>query len=182
MSSDAQNPHLVLTVVLDSGARPAAVTRSHGDAIERAYAAMQSEAVAGLDLVELPVGPKLFQALRQWMQAGTDIIGLYDLFPLAAHLDAPMRKVAGQFLAAEALWALDAQGQLGGVPVSVKLDLPKDWQRDPSAVHAHLLEAKALDLSAAGVEAFRRIKQRWDQTHTATAADESATQVQTTAS
>ena len=74
-----------------------------------------------------------------------------------------MRKVAGQFLAAEALWTLEDQGQLGGVPLNMQLDLPAGWDRDPKAVHARLVEAGALELSPAGIETFKTVKSAWDR-------------------
>jgi hypothetical protein len=70
--------------------------------------------------------------------------------------------VAGQFLAAEALWTLEEQGQLGGVPVNVKLDIPNGWEKDPKAIHAKLLEAGALELSPEGIETFKTVKSAWD--------------------
>lgn len=155
-------PFLVVTALLDSGARPAAVTRSHGDAMERAFVAAGAEGTAGMDLVELPISPAAFGALRKALALGEDVVGLYDVFPLAAHLDEAVRKVAGQFLAAEAVWGLEEQGQLGGVPLNVRLDLPKGWDRDPKKVHEKLVEARALDLSAEAIETFKRIKGAWD--------------------
>ena len=156
-------PFIVVTALLDSGARPAAVTRSHGDAMERAFVASSSEDTAGMDLVELPISPAAFGALRKALQLGEDVVGLYDVFPLASHLDTSVRTVAAQFLAAEAVWALEEQGQLGGVPLNVRLDLPKGWSKDPKAVHEKLVEAGALDLTEGGIEAFKRIKDTWDQ-------------------
>ena len=55
---------------------------------------------------------------------------------------------AGQFLAAEALWTMDEQGLLGGVPVNVKLDVPKGWKTDPKDIHQHLVAEGALDDAA----------------------------------
>ena len=43
---------------------------------------------------------------------GADTVTVYDLFPLSALLDPRYRTVAGQFLAAEALWTLEEQGML----------------------------------------------------------------------
>lgn len=158
-------PFLVVTALLDGGARPAAVTRSHGDAMERAFVSSGAESTAGMDLVELPVSPATFGALRKALALGEDVVGLYDVFPLASHLDDSVRRVAGQFLAAEALWTLEEQGQLGGVPLNVRLDLPKGWDRDPKAVHQKLVEAGALDLTPDGIETFKRIKGAWDQSN-----------------
>ena len=58
-------PYLVLTVLLDGSARPAAITRSHGDALERSMMATQGQDIAGIDLVELPIAAPVFKALRQ---------------------------------------------------------------------------------------------------------------------
>ena len=66
------------------------------------------------------------------------------------------------FDTAEAVWGLEEQGQLGGVPLNVRLDLPKGWDKDPKAVHGRLVEAKALDLSPEGIETFKAVKQAWD--------------------
>ena len=163
MSSSETSPFLVLTVLLDGAARAAAITRSHGDALERAMKACAGEAIAGLEIVELPIAPKAFDALRQHLNLGKDVVGLYDVFPLASHLDAELRTVAGQFLAAEALWTLEEQGMLGGVPLNVKLDLPPGWDSNPKVVHGRLVEAGALNLSHEGVETFKRVKASWDQ-------------------
>lgn len=162
MTEKDHRPYLVLTVLLDSSARPAAVTRSHGDALERAMTATQGASIAGLDLVELHIAPKAFAALREYLKIGDETVGLYDIFPLAGHLDDTQRKVAGQFLAAEAVWTLEEQGALGAVPLNIKLDLPSGWDRDPKAVHGRLVEAGALDLSAEGIETFKNVKGRWD--------------------
>ena len=116
-----------------------------------------------MDPVELPIGPAPFGALRKALGLDEEVVGLYDVFPLAAHLDEAVRKVAGQFLAAEAVWALEEQGQLGGVPLNVRLDLPKGWDRDPKKVHEKLVEAGALDLSEDAIETFKRVKSAWDQ-------------------
>ncbi|HJK93596.1 MAG TPA: hypothetical protein RMH85_11955 [Polyangiaceae bacterium LLY-WYZ-15_(1-7)] len=162
MADPNSRPFLVVTALLDSGARPAMLTTSHGDAMEHAYLASAAHDVAGLDLVELPVSPAAFDALRKALSLAPETVALYDLFPLAAHLDGAVRKVAGQFLAAEAVWTLEEQGLLGGVPLNVRLDLPKGWDKDPKAVHGRLVEAKALDLSPEGIETFKAVKQAWD--------------------
>ncbi len=156
-------PFLVLTVLLDASARPAAITRSHGDARERAMKASAGHAIAGMDLVELPIARPAFEALKKHLRIANDAVGLYDIFPLASHLDGAVRKVAGQFLAAEALWTLEEQGQLGGVPLNVQLDLPRGWDKDPQAVHARLVSAGALELSPRGIETFKSVKASWDQ-------------------
>lgn len=163
MTDSDSPPFLVLTVLLDASARPAAVTRSHGDALERAMKAIAGHAIAGLDLVELPIAKPAFDALKKHLRITPEQIGLYDIFPLASHLEGAVRKVAGQFLAAEALWTLEEQGQLGGVPLNVQLDLPKGWDRDPKSVHARLMAAGALELSPRGIETFKAVKAAWDR-------------------
>lgn len=163
MSGDDPGPYLVLTVLLDSAARPATVTRSHGDALERAQSATSGHDIAGLELIELPIAPKTFSALRTHLSMTSDTVGLYDLFPIAGHVDSTVRRVAGQFLAAEALWALEEQGALGNVPLNIKFDLPQGWERDPKKVHERLVGAGALDLSERGIDIFKKVKAAWDQ-------------------
>ena len=70
-----------------------------------------------------------------------------------------MRKAAAQFLAAESLWTLDGQGVFANTNLSVKLDLPRGWAKDPQAIHQKLVEAGALELSEADVETYRAIKE-----------------------
>ena len=158
-------PYLVITVVLDGSARPAAISRSHGDAYERSLQATQGHDIAGLELVELPIAAPVFKALRQPLAVPADAVGLYDVFPLASHLKPEYRKIAGQFLAAEALWTMEEQGLLGGVPVNVKLDVPKGWKTDPKEIHQHLVSEGALDLSNSGIETYKAIKAAWDRTN-----------------
>lgn len=163
MSSERdERPFIVLTAILDGSARPAAVTVSHGDAMERAIHATTDQRIAGMDIVELPIPPPAFSALRQHAARPADAVAVYDLFPLAATLSTEVRTVAGQFLAAEALWALEEQGALKGVPLNLKLDLPSGWDRAPKSVHERLVAAGALDLSQEAIETFKNIKARWD--------------------
>ncbi len=157
-------PFLLLTVVLDGGARAAAVTRSHGEAYQQAMEAAAGADLAGMDIVELPILPASFAALRKHFGLPDDAVGLYDLFPLAGHLDPSLRRIAGQFLAAEVLWALEDQQALGGVPLRVTLDVPEGWERDPKAIHEKLLAAGALDLTEEGVATYKRVKAAWDAT------------------
>ena len=138
------------------------MTVSHGKAMERAIGASGGHTIAGMDLVELPVAAPAFGALRKALQLAEDTVALYDLFPLASHLATDVRKVAGQFLAAEAVWTLEEQGLLGGVPLNVRLDLPSGWERDPKAVHAKLVEAGALNLAETAIETFKTVKTAWD--------------------
>ena len=156
-------PYLVITVVLDSSARPAAISRSHGDAYERSLTATQGHDIAGLELVELPIAAPVFRALRQPLAVPGDVVGLYDVFPLASHLKPEYRKIAGQFLAAEALWTMEEQGLLAGVPVNVKLDVPKGWKSDPKDIHQHLVSEGALELTESGIETYKAIKAAWDR-------------------
>jgi hypothetical protein len=157
-------PFIVLTAIHDSNARVAAITLSHADAWERAQKALAGRDIAGVDIVELPVPPRAFAALREHIQRSPDTVAVYDLFPLAAHLGRSTRKVAGQFLAAEILWALEEQGILSGIPLNLRLDVPRSWgDRSPKAVHEKLVEAGALDLTEAAIDDFRAIKGVWDQ-------------------
>lgn len=155
-------PFLVITVLLDSSARPADVSRSHGDAYERSLHASAGHEIAGLELVELPIAAPVFKALRQPLAVPGDAVGLYDVFPLASHLKPEYRKIAGQFLAAEALWTMEEQGLLGGVLVNVKLDVPDGWQSDPKEIHEQLVGEGALDLTETGIETYKAIKTAWD--------------------
>ncbi|GAB4209465.1 MAG: hypothetical protein OHK0013_28900 [Sandaracinaceae bacterium] len=157
-------PFIVLTAIHDSNARVAAITLSHADAWERATKALAGKDVAGMDIVELPIPPRAFAALREHIQRSPETIAVYDLFPLAAHLNRAQRKVAGQFLAAEILWALEEQGILSNIPLNIRLDVPRSWgDRSPKAVHEKLVEAGALDLTDAAIDDFRAIKSAWDQ-------------------
>ncbi len=162
MTDKDSRPYLVLTVVLDSSARAAAITRSHGDAVERADRAAQGKAIAGLDIIELPIASAAFHALRSHLGMPGDTVGLYDIFPLSAALDPNVRKTAGQFLAAEVLWTLEEQGLMSGVPLSIRLDIPKGWSKEPKEVHAKLVEAGALELTMEGIETFKAVKDAWD--------------------
>lgn len=160
-----ERPFIVLTAILDGSARPAAVTISHGDAMERAIHATAGQQIAGMDIVELPIPPPAFSALREHAARSADAVAVYDLFPLAAKLPAEVRSVAGQFLAAEVLWAMEEQGLLKGVPLNLKLELPDGWDRAPKAVHERLVAAGALDLSSQAIETFKHIKSSWDASH-----------------
>ena len=162
MTERESGPFLVLTAICDSSARPAAITRGHGDAMERALNAASEHQIQGLDLVELPISPPAFDALRKHLGVSSDTVTVYDLFPLSRRLDEKYRTVAGQFLAAEALWTLEEQGLLQGVPFSIKFDLPRGWDKDPKKLHAKLIEAKALDLSEDAIKTFKQIRAAWE--------------------
>lgn len=156
-------PFIVLTAIHDANARAAAITLSHADAWERVTKALAGKEIAGVDIVELSVPPRAFTALREHIQRSPETVAVYDLFPLAAHLDRATRKVAGQFLGAEVLWALEEQGILSGIPLNLRLDVPRSWgDRSPKAVHEKLVEAGALDLTEKAIEDFRAIKAAWD--------------------
>jgi hypothetical protein len=154
-------PYLVVTCVVDAGARPAAVTRAHGEALDRAIRASTGKPLSGLDIVELPIENASHLALRKHLGLGEESVGVYDVFPLSPKLDPRVRKAAAQFLAAEQLWTLDAQGVFGTDALSIKLDLPGGWDKDPQAVHQKLVEAGALELSEADVATFRAVKDAW---------------------
>ena len=53
--SQSDRPFLILTAICDASARPAAITRGHGDAMERAYTAANGCETSGLDIIELPI-------------------------------------------------------------------------------------------------------------------------------
>ena len=157
---------MILTAICDASARPAAVTLGHGDAMERALRASNGLQTDGMDLIELPIAPAAFAALRKHLQIHDGRVTVYDLFPLSSALDARYRAIAGQFLAAEALWALEEQGMLSGVPFTVQFDVPRGWDKDPKKLHERLIAEKALDLSDTAVETFKRVKTAWDSTAT----------------
>jgi len=159
--SEAQKPFIVITAVLDAEARPAAVTRSHGEAFDRALKATKGKAISNLDLVELPIDRAAHAALRKHLGLPEEQAGVYDVFPLSPTLAPAVRKAAGQFLAAESLWSLDAQGVFGDA-LSVKLELPEGWEKDPKAIHQKLVESGALELSEDAVATYRAIKEAWN--------------------
>ncbi|MGD8861068.1 MAG: hypothetical protein PVI30_13765 [Myxococcales bacterium] len=155
-------PFIIITAICDASARPAAITVGHGDALERAINATAGQDIEGFDLVEVPIAPGAFSALRKLVGLPPTAVTVYDVFPLSAQLDPSYRTVAGQFLAAEALWALEEQGMLGGVPFTVQFDLPRGWDKDPKKIHERLLEEKALALDPGAIESFKQIKQAWE--------------------
>ena len=159
---EAQHPFIVITAVLDAEARPAAVTRSHGEAFDRALNATKGQAISNLDLVELPIDRAAHAALRKHLGLPDDQAGVYDVFPLSPALSPAVRNAAGQFIAAESLWSLDAQGVFGSDALSVTLELPDNWDKDPKAIHQKLVESGALELSEEAVATYRAIKAAWD--------------------
>ena len=169
MSDTASRPFLVLTAICDASARPAAVTLGHGDAMERALTASAGQDTEGIDLVELPIAPAAFAALRKHLGFNDATVTVYDLFPLSSKLEPRYRTIAGQFLAAEALWTLEEQGLLSGVPFTVNFDLPRGWDKDPKKLHARLVEEHALELGDRAVQIFKEIKTAWNASATAAA-------------
>lgn len=161
--SDTDKPFIALTAILDSTARAAAITRSHGDALERAMKAVGTLPIAGLDLIELVISPQVFTALRKTLERDESTVAVYDLFPLSAKLKSEYRKLAGQFLAAEVLWTLEEQSLLSGVPVNVKLEPPQGWDKQPKEIHARLVHEGALELTHEGVQTFKAVKTAWEQ-------------------
>jgi hypothetical protein len=159
---NSDRPFLILTAICDASARPAAITIGHGDAMERALTAAKGHDTEGIDIVELPISPAAFAALRKHVLISDDRVTVYDLFPLSAALDPRYRAIAGQFLAAEALWALEEQGLLSGVPFTVQFDTPRGWDKDPKKLHERLVSEKALDLSEHAIDTFKLVKASWD--------------------
>ncbi len=157
-----QGPFIVVTAVLDAGARPAAVTVNHGQAMERAYNAVGANKLAGLDIVELTIHPQTFAMLRKVLGKPADTAGVYDIFPLAPHLSPTTRTVAAQFLAAEALWQLEEQGHFESHPMNLRLDLPRGWDTAPQAIHEKLVAERALDLSEDEIRVYKEIRAKWD--------------------
>ncbi len=168
MTEKDPRPYLVVTVLLDPSARAAAITRSHGDAMERAIAATAGAAIAGLDIAELNISPKAFSHLRKNLSMPPGTIALYDLFPLASHLAPEHRKIAGQFLAAEALWALEEQGLTNGAPAVERFTLPDGWSKDPKEIRNKLVEVGALDLTSDAIQTFAAVKKKWDESSSPT--------------
>ncbi len=156
-------PFLVVTVLQDSSARPAAVTRSLGDAVETAMVASAGKPIAGVEVAELAIHPKAFAGLRKKLQLPEEQIAIYDVFPMGASVPIELRRIAGQFLAAEALWALEEQGMLDGVPPGEKLDLPNGWSKDPKDIRQKLVDAGAHNLSDQAISTYREIKSAWDK-------------------
>jgi hypothetical protein len=162
MSENDAPPNLLLTSVLDASARPASLTRSHGDAMERIYRAAQGVTVGRIELVELPIPHRTFVLLRSHLGRPESTVAIYDVFPVAAKLDPSLFRIAGQFLAAEAIWLLEGQGQLDASVFDVRVDVPAGWDKAPQAIQRRLVEAGALELGASAVEAFKTVKGAWD--------------------
>lgn len=162
MSENDSPPILILTSVHDASARPASLTRSHGDAMERLYLAAKGAAVGRIRLVELPIPHRTFALLRTHLGHPESTVAIYDVFPVSAKLDESLIQIAGQFLAAEAIWLLEGQGQLGSSVLDVRVDVPAGWEKSPQSVQKRLVEAGALDLGASAALAFKTVKAAWD--------------------
>src|SRR5688500_12522428 len=74
-------PCRVVTCVLDASARPAAITRAHGEAVERAMRASAGKNIAGLDVIELPIEQPAHSTLRKHLGLTDEDVGVYDVFP-----------------------------------------------------------------------------------------------------
>lgn len=122
--------------------------------------------IAGIEIAELTIAPKAFAALRRSLALPEDTVALYDIFPLSAALSPDLRTIAGQFLAAEALWALEEGGMLSGVPPQEKLDLPAGWSKDPHSIRQRLVDAGASALSPQAAGTYNAVKQVWDASTT----------------
>lgn len=160
--SETSRPFIILTAICDASARPAAITVGHGDAMVRAMNATNGCDTEGLDLVELPIAPAAFAAFRKHLQLPMEQVTAYDIFPLSSSLKPEFRPIAGQFLAAEALWTLEEQGLLHGVPFTVQFDVPQGWSKEPKALHERLVKEKALELNSTAIETFKQIKTAWE--------------------
>jgi len=160
--SETSRPFIILTAICDASARPAAITVGHGDAMVRALSAIDGRDMEGLDLVELPIAPAAFAAFRKHLELPMDQVTAYDIFPLSSALKPEFRHVAGQFLAAEALWTLEEQGLLHGVPFTVQFDVPKGWSKEPKSLHERLIQERALELDSTAIETFKQIKTAWE--------------------
>lgn len=163
MSHQDQSPVILLTAIHHATAKAAELTQQHAEAYERASAALDGNTNGGIDLVELPIAPAAFEAMRKGMRLSEDTVALYDIFAISAKSKASIRPIAGQYLAAQILWSLEAQGLLSGVPVSIKFDLPQGWEQDKNKIKGRLEKHGAflLDETEAGI--FKTIKANWDR-------------------
>ncbi|QQR88639.1 MAG: hypothetical protein IPJ88_10325 [Myxococcales bacterium] len=163
MSNHETSPVILLTAIHHATAKAAELTQQHAKAYERATMALDGQHTGGIDLVELPIAPSAFEAMRKSMRLDDDTVALYDIFAISSKSKSSLRSIAGQYLAAQILWSLEAQGLLSGVPVSVKFDLPHGWEQDKDKIKSRLEKhgAFALDEKEAGT--FKTIKANWDR-------------------
>ncbi len=162
-SVDRASSWITLTAVLSASARPAAVTRSHGDALEQLMPLIGSDPYAGIDIVELPIAPQTFNPLREFLQKPAHSVALYDVFAVPANVSGTVRKIAAQYLAAESLKTLEAQGVLGGVPLSIHLDVPSDWQADMEKIGERLRGKGALAVHDAPDSFIKPLRAQWHE-------------------
>lgn len=162
MSDQPASLNLLLSAVHDASARPASLTRTHGDAMERLYRALGSIKASRVELIELPIPHRTFTLLRSHLGIDPDTVAIYDIFPVSSRLDPSLYKLTGQFLAAEAIWTLEGQGQLGSAVLDVRVEVPEGWDRTPQELQKRLLQAGALEIDPNAIEAFKTLKAAWD--------------------
>lgn len=158
----SNGPRLVLTAIHDSSTRPAALTESHGAAMQKLIIASKGKPSAGFEVVELGVPGLVFHAAKKALGRPNKTVALYDLFPLPAKLDANLRQIAARFLAAETLWTLAEEGKLGELALDVRIPVPRGWSNDPRAIQEKLVAAGALDLTEEEITAFQSIRAAFD--------------------
>ncbi len=154
----SNGPRLVLTAIHDAGTRPAALTESHGVAMQKLLQAAKGKPHAGFEVLELGVPSPVFHAAKKALSRPGKTVALYDLFPLPAKLDAGIRQIAARFLAAETLWTMAEEGKLGEIALDVRIPVPRGWSHDPREIQQKLVEAGALDLSDDDIAAFQAIR------------------------
>lgn len=154
----SNGPRLVLTALHEAGTRAAALTESHGGAMQKLVVAAKGKPHGGFEVVELGVPSPVFHAAKKALGRPSKTVALYDLFPLPAKLDPTIRQVAARFLAAETLWTMAEEGKLGELALDVRIPVPRGWNHDPRAIQEKLMEAGALDLTDEDVAAFQAIR------------------------
>ena len=152
---------ILLTAVMSAPARPAAVTRSHADALEQLYNLLQDAPHAGIELVELTIAPQSFNALRTFLQKPAHQVAIYDVFAIPASVSPQVRKISAQYLAADSLLQLEAQGVLGGTPLSLHLNIPKDWDVGLPKIKERLAAQGALALQDSPNAPIHRLREEW---------------------
>lgn len=166
MSDQPATLNLLLSAVHDASARPASLTRTHGDAMERLYRALGDTKASRIEIIELAIPHRTFALLREHLGIDPETVALYDIFPVSSRLDPSLYKLTGQFLAAEAIWTLEGQGQLGTAVLDVRVEVPEGWDRTPQELQKRLLQAGALEIEPQAIEAFKRVKASWDAMNT----------------
>ncbi len=153
-------PWIVVSALLESGAKVSAITLSHGDAMERGVAALGAEPVAGLEMVELTLDKPAFSSLRRAILLPPTTVGVHDLFAVSGTATVDQRKAAAFYLAQTSVQTLQAQGMLGSSPAQLQMTLPGGWKR--SSLEQRVKESGVLDLTPGESAVFRTIKDRWD--------------------